>query len=238
AVAQVTASLTNGSSVVAQFTGSAPPALAALTPNLYIAMGAPVTWPVEAMVVSPKGAAVAGQSVNWSGCAGVAVQSRSSLSVVNGIAENTITAGPFSVSVTATASACLAGTASCVNFYVIPVQPSTEGLIGSSGTAQYVTAGQAFAPMVLHVTDAFGHPVAGATVTLEEAFYGWTQPCGAPGGCGQAPLIAQQRVLAVSGLDGSVTQKPISEGGLAGRLEVTAAVGTGTVLAIELQAHP
>lgn len=75
-------------------------------------------------------------------------------------------------------------------------------------------------------------------MTLEEAFYGWTQPCGAQGRCGTAPLIAQQRVLAVSGLDGSVTQKPMNEGGMAGRLEVTAIVGTNTALSFELQAHP
>ncbi|HTW47082.1 MAG TPA: IPT/TIG domain-containing protein, partial [Acidobacteriaceae bacterium] len=52
AAAQVTASLTNGASVAAQITGTAPPAIAALTPNLYIAMGATVPWPVAALAMS------------------------------------------------------------------------------------------------------------------------------------------------------------------------------------------
>jgi hypothetical protein len=238
AMAQVTASLTNGSSVPAQFAGCAPPAIAVLTPDLYIAMGATVQWPVQAMVLSAKGVAVAGQNVTWTGSAGAVVQTGMSVSGADGMVANTITAGPFSVSVTGSLSACLAGKTTCSGLHVTPVQPSTEKLVGWSGTAQYVAAGQAFAPMVLHVTDAFGNPVAGAEVTLEEAFYGWTQPCGMQGSCGPAPLIAQQRVLAVSGLDGSVTQRPLSEGGMAGRLLVTAITGVDTVLGFELDAAP
>jgi hypothetical protein len=238
AMAKVTASLTNCSSVVAQFNGSAPPEIAALTPNLYIPMGATVQWPVQAMVLSSKGATVAGQSVTWTGSAGVVVQTGTSVSSAEGIAANMITVGPFSASVTGSLSACWSGTANCASFHVVPVQLSTEKLVGWSGTAQFVAAGQTFASMELHVTDAFGNPVAGAEVTLEEAFYGWTQPCGAQASCGAAPLIAQQRVLSVSGLDGSVTQMPLSEGGMAGRLVVTAITGTDTVLEFELDALP
>jgi hypothetical protein len=101
-----------------------------------------------------------------------------------------------------------------------------------------VAAGQTFAPVVLHVTDAFGNPVAGAGVLFAEAFYGWTQPCGVQGSCGPAPLIGQQMVQATSGLDGSVTLTPLNESGLAGQLEVTAITGTDTVLGFELDAHP
>ncbi len=61
ALAQVTASLTNGSSVIAEFTGTTPPAIAALTPSLYLALGATAQWPIQAMVVSPSGAPVSGQ---------------------------------------------------------------------------------------------------------------------------------------------------------------------------------
>jgi len=238
AQARVTASLSNCRSVAAQFEGSAMPAIAALTPNLYIAMGATVQWPVQAMVLSSKGAPVAGKSVTWAGNSGVVALVGTSVSGENGIATNTITAGPFNASVTGLLSACWTGTANCTSFHVIPVQLTTEKLVGWSGTAQYVAAGQTFAPMVLHVTDAFGDPVAGAEVTLAETFYGWTEPCGAQRSCGAAPVIAQQRVLAVSGLDGSVTKMPLSESSMAGRLVVMAITGTDTELEFELRAHP
>ena len=46
----VTASLTNGSSLQAQFVGGTPPVLSALTPQLSLAAGATFTWTVQALV--------------------------------------------------------------------------------------------------------------------------------------------------------------------------------------------
>ena len=239
ALAQVTATLTNGSSVTAQFTGTASPLLAALTPNLYIAMGATVQWPVQALALNASGAPLSGQGVTWAaGGANVSVAANQSVSGSNGVAANAITAGPFSASVASSANACLAGTSSCVSFNVIPVQPLTEALVGWSGTTQYVAASQAFQPVVLHVTDAFGDPVAGAAVTFAEALYGWTEPCGAQGACPPAPLLAQQSVEATSGIDGSVTLTPLAANGQAGRLQVMAVTGTNATLSFELDAHP
>jgi hypothetical protein len=239
ALAQVTASLTNGSSVAAQFTGTAPPGIAALTPSLYIAMGATVQWPMQALVLSASGTPVAGQSVTWAaGGAGVNVSGWQCASAANGIATNTATTGPFSASVASSVNACLAGTASCASFSVIPVQPSTEALVAWSGTTQYLAAGQAFAPVVLHVTDAFGDPVTGAGVTFAEAFYGWTEPCEQQGSCPPAPLLGTQTAQATSGLDGSVTLTPLATNGAAGRLLVMAVTGANTTLSFELDAHP
>src|SRR6202044_1285851 len=64
-LAQITASLTSGSTVIAEFTGSAPPSIVALAPNLYIALGATVQSPVQALVLSQTGVPVQGQTVNW-----------------------------------------------------------------------------------------------------------------------------------------------------------------------------
>jgi hypothetical protein len=231
--------MTNGNSVAAQITGTAPAAIVALTPNLYIAMGATVPWGVEAVALSASGAAVTGQSMTWSaGGTAVSLESAQSVTAANGVASNTVTAGPFNASVASGVNACLAGTSSCVSFSVIPVQPSTEALAAWSGTAQSVAASQAFAPVVLHVTDAFGDPVAGANVTFAEAFYGWTTPCAEPGNCPRAPLLATQTAQATSGLDGSVTLTPLNPNGVAGQLLVMAVTGTDTTLTFELDAHP
>jgi hypothetical protein len=135
-------------------------------------------------------------------------------------------------------NACVAGTQTCAALNAIPVQPSTEGLIGWSGTQQYVAAGQSFAPFVVRVVDAFGNPVAGAPVVFEEAFFGWTQPCAAQGSCPAAPLLAQAAVQATSGLDGTATLMLLTANGMPGRLLVTAVAGTNATLNFELDAHP
>lgn len=239
AMAEVTASLTNGSSVTAQFMGTAPPSIVALTPNLYIAMGATVAWPVQALLLDVTGTPVAGEAVNWAAAGdGVSLASGQTTSGPDGMTQNQITAGPFSSSVASAVTACLAGNLSCASLSVTPVQPATAGLVAWSGTAQYVGAGQAFAPVELRVVDAFGDPVAGATVTMAEAFYGWTEPCPSGTNCAPAPLLEQQMAQATSGLDGTVTLTPLPANGLAGRLLVTAVTGTSTTLSFELDAHP
>jgi hypothetical protein len=239
ALAQITAILANGSNVLDQFSGTWSPGIVAVTPNLYVAMGATVTWPVAAMVVSASGTPVAGQGVIWSaGSAGIVVSTERSTTGTNGVASSQVTAGPLNTDVAATANACIAGTQTCVRLTVIPVQPSTEGLITWSGTQQYVASGQGFAPVVVRVIDAFGNPVAGAAVTFEEAFFGWTQPCGTQGSCPAAPLLGQAAVQATSGVDGTVTLTPIAANGMAGRLLVTAVAGTNATLNFELDAHP
>jgi hypothetical protein len=236
--AQIKASLSSGSSVLAEFTGAAPPSIAALTPNLYVALGATVDWPVQAMVLNPSGAAVAGQHVNWiTAGAGDSVSSAQNTSDANGLVSNQIAVGPFGASVEASVSACIAGSTDCADFTVTPVHPQDAALAPWSGTVQYISLSQPFAPVVLHVTDAFGDPLAGATVLFAETLDGWTEPCPAQGGCAAAPLLAQQMVQATSGIDGSVTLTPLSSQGLAARLLVMAATGD-TTLNFELDAHP
>lgn len=239
AVAQVAASLANGSSVTAQFAGAAPPSIVALTPNLYIAVGATVAWPVEVLTLDVTGNPMAGEAVTWTAAGdGVLVAAGQSASGANGVAQNQVSAGPFSTSDASAVTACVNGSLSCASLNVIPVQPSTEGLVAWSGTAQYVSVGQAFAPVELRVVDAFGDPVAGAVVTMAEALYGWTGPCSTGASCAPAPLLAQQTVQGTSGLDGTVTLTPLEADGLAGRLLVMAAAGTNATLSFELDAAP
>jgi len=239
ALAQLTASLTNGSSVLAEFSGTAPPSIAALTPTLYLVLGATAQWPIQALALSAAGIPVQGQSINWSSNSpslGVTVNQTSS--GVAGIASNQIAAGPFNASVASTVSACLAGTGACTNFTVTPVDAETAALVAWSGTSQYIPASRSFAPVELRVVDAFGDPLVGATVSLSQTLYGWTEPCPSQGSCPPAPLLGQQSVQAISAIDGSVAFTPLSANGLAARLIATASTGAASVLNFELDAHP
>lgn len=239
ALAQITASLTNGSNVITEFTGTAPPAIAALTPSLYLALGATEQWPIQAMVLSPSGAPVSGQSVAWSsGGSGVSVSSGQTTSGSNGIAQNQLTAGPFDTSAAATAAACLSNSTSCATFTIIPVHPETAVLAAWSGTVQYISRSESFAPLTLLVTDAFGHPLAGATVTFAEKLVAWTAPCQLDESCVAGPTLGEQVVQATSGLDGRVTLTPIAANGLASRLMVAAMTGGTSTLSFELDVHP
>jgi hypothetical protein len=237
ALAQITASLTSGSSVIAEFSGTAPPSIVALTPNLYITLGATVQWPVQALALNQSGVPVAGQTLNWAAASGVSVTTGQNTSDANGLVSNQLTAGPFTESVNSSVSACPANTTNCATFTVTPVHPESAALAPWSGTTQYIYASQTFAPVVLHVTDAFGDPLAGATVAFAETLDGWTEACPAQGECDPAPVLAQQSVQAISGIDGSVTLTPLSANQQAARLLVTAATGE-TSFNFELDAHP
>jgi len=235
--AQVKASLSNGSNVLTEFTGTTPPSIASLTPNLYIAMGATVQWPVEAMVLNQAGVPLAGQTVNWAAASGVGVSTGQSISLTNGMVSNQLAVGPFTASVDTSVNACIAGTTNCAASTITPVHPLNAALAPWSGTVQYISASQNFAPLVLRVTDAFGHSLAGATVTFAETLDGWTEPCPTQGDCPSPPVLAQQVFETTSAVDGSVTLTPLSPNGQASRLLVGATTGNAT-LNFELDAHP
>jgi hypothetical protein len=238
ALAQITVSLTNGSSVMTEFTGMAPPSIAALTPNLYLALGSAAQWPVQALVLNSSGVPTAGQTILWTASdSGVNATAGQNVSDSTGTVTNQVTAGPFSASVNSTISACVPGTTTCATFTVTPVHPETAVLSAWSGTSQYISLSQGFAPIVLRVTDAFGHPLAGANVMFAETLNGWTEPCPIQGGCPPAPVLGQQIVQAFSGIDGTVTLAPLSPDGVAARLLLLAATGN-TMLSFELDAHP
>ena len=93
----VTASLTNGSSLQAQFAGGTPPSLAVLTPQLSLAAGATFTWTVQALVLS-NGVPVASQSVAWQTVPGSGITAQGSAAALtnsSGIATKTLTVGPL-----------------------------------------------------------------------------------------------------------------------------------------------
>jgi hypothetical protein len=86
--------------------------------------------------------------------------------------------------------------------------------------------------------DAFGDPVAGASVTFAEAFYGWTEPCAQQVSCPPGPLLGTATAQVTSGPDGLVTLTPLQPNGVPGQLLVMAVTGTDTTLNFELVAHP
>ncbi len=239
ALAQVTASLTNGAKVLAEFTGAPPSSLYALTPNLYVGIGGNTTWQPQALVLNAGQPAVGSQLLWQTTSPGVALGSATTTTTDgNGMATEQVTVGPQISTNSGTVQACLVGTTTCVTFNVIPVHLETAAIHPVSGTAQSVGAAQTLAPAVLEVTDAIGRPMAGAPVIFHETMFAWTPACSGSGECPSPPVLAQQTVEAVSASDGTVKLTPMANQGVPVRIVVQATVGSNAVYNFELEQSP
>ncbi len=235
----VTASLTNGSSLQAQFAGGTAPVLAALTPRLSVAAGATVTWTVQALVLN-GGVPAAGQAVGWqSTSTGIAAQGAAlDLTNSSGIATQSLTVGPLAEGQLVTINACLNGTSQCVAFSAIGARAEYATLEAVSGAAQSLSIEGTPAQITLRLLDMDGNPMAAGSVSLYQALYAWSPPCGAHSACPPSNLLATQTATATSALDGTVTFIPVSLPGVATNLAALAASGNTSTLSITVERHP
>lgn len=236
--AQVTASLTNGSSLQAQFTGGTPPALAALTPNLSVAAGATVNWVAQTLALD-HGLPLGGQAVTWRTTSGIGIQGAATTSTNStGIATQTLTVGPLVEGQQATASACLNGTSQCVAFSAWGARPEYASLKAVSGTTQSLATTGTPVQMVLRLLDMDGNPLAGGMVTLYQALYAWAPPCPPHGRCATSQLISSQASTAISTWDGTVTFLPATLPGVATNLLGQAVSGNTAIVNVAIETHP
>jgi hypothetical protein len=235
----VTASLTNRSSLQAQFAGGTPPAITALTPRLSLAAGATFTWTVQALVLS-GGLPIGGQSVAWQTSSGgiVSLGSTSAITAASGVATKALTVGPLGEGQLATINACVNGTSQCVAFSAIGARPEYASLESVSGTAQSLAVAATPAQITLRVIDLDGNPMAGGLVSLYQALYAWTPPCATHAECTPGPLLAAQAATATSALDGSVTFTPAALPGVATNLQALAATGNSATVSFAIEQHP
>jgi hypothetical protein len=236
----VTASLTNGSSVQAQFSGGIPPVLSALTPQLSLAAGATFTWTVQAIVLA-SGVPLGNQSVSWQTVSGNGITSQgnaAALTASNGVATETLSVGPLTEGQTASISACLNGTSQCISFTAFGARPEYALLRPVSGVNQSLAASGTPNQIVLRVLDMDGNPMAGGTIALYQALYAWSPPCAPHAICTQGAMLATQATTATSAIDGSVTFVPASLPGVATNLLGLAASGSTATVQVAIEQHP
>jgi hypothetical protein len=233
----VTASLTNGSSLRAEFMGGTPPVLASLSQMLSVAAGATVNWTAQALTLS-SGLPLSGQTVAWQTGAGITGQSGAVITNSNGIAAKALTVGPLAEGQSVTSTACLNGTSQCVNYTAFGARPEYAILNAVSGTAQSLAVSGTASQITLRVLDMDGNPMAGGMVTLYQALYAWAPPCPAHGRCAQAELLATQAATATSALDGTVTFAPASLPGVATNMLGLAVTGNTGSVNIAVEQHP
>ena len=234
----VTASLTNGSSLQAQFSGGTPPVLSALTPQLSLAAGATLSWTVQALALQ-NGVPAAGQTVVFGTGSGIAAQSPgTAVTDAHGIAAETLTVGPLAPGQQASIQACVNGTTQCVQFTAFGARPEYASLQAVSGTAQSLPLSGTPSQIVLRVLDTAGNPMAGATVSLYQALYAWTQPCAAHVPCAPGALLATRSGVSTSAVDGTVSFAPAALPGVATNLLGLAATGESSTASVAVEQHP
>ena len=235
----VVASLANGSSLQAHFTGGTPATVTALSTRLSLAAGATVTWPVQALVLA-SGSPAANQAVAWqTSVSGIAPQgTAAALTSTNGIASKSLTVGPLAEGQVVTIQACVNGTSNCATFSAIGARPEYALLQAVAGTSQSLATGSTPSSMVFRLLDMDGNPMAGGTVALYQTLYAWTQPCSAHTVCTTGALLATQSGVATSALDGTVSFAPTSLPGVATELHALAASGYTATVAATVERHP
>jgi hypothetical protein len=235
----ITASLTNGSSLQAQFSGGAPPVIAALAPKLSVAAGATLTWTVQALVLN-DGQPSPGQTVFWqTTSSGLSAQgSTGAISSPSGLATNLLTVGPLAEGQVATINACLNGTNQCVTYTAMGARPEYGYLQAVSGTSQSLAVSGTPGQLTLRLMDMDGNAMAGGTVALYQALYAWAPACPAQGPCLPSNMLATQAGTATSAIDGTVSFVPASIQGVPTILQALAATGDTSSVAITIEQHP
>ena len=189
----VTAPLTDGASLQAQFAGGAPPTYSVLTPQLSLAAASPSPGPYRLLCY--RTAFPLPESV---GRLANRVRQRhrrqgpaAALTNSSGIATNTLTVGPLAKGQTASINACLNGTSRCVALPRPPTERALSTLSSnlSPGTSQSLAATGTPSQIVLRLLDMDGNPMAGGTVALYQALYAWSPPCSPNTVCTQGALL-------------------------------------------------
>jgi len=234
----ITASLSNGSTVEAHFSGGTPPVLSSLTPMLSLAAGASIGWTTQALVLK-NGTAMSGQSVAWQAGIGMtAAENGPVLTDTSGIAARTLTVGPLTEGQQAIATACVNGTSQCVTYTAFGARPEYAWLQAVAGTRQSIAPSSTPGLITLRVLDTMGNPMAGATVTFYQSLYAWSPPCPARGRCIQPQFLGAQTAIASSALDGTVSFTPASLPGVPTTLVGVAATGSTSTVGIAIEQYP
>jgi hypothetical protein len=179
----------------------------AVQPVEYVSAGAAVAWN-PLLIVADNIAPTTGVLVDWQNVSGPVVATPGQSQVnATGVAQTLATVGPLAAGAQSLLSGCV-WTSVCATFTTQGVDPADLRVVAVSGAGQVVSASGTLTPVVLRVTDAAFHPVAGAVVEVYQTVDAWQQPCADRGRGPIAPILASSQGSATSNADGLVTIAP------------------------------
>lgn len=206
-----------------------------LTQYLWVAQGATVSLPLTARALS-RGVPQSNVAIDFTVVQGSGTLSATS-AATNSSGYATVMLALTQLSATVQVSACVApANAPCQPFYANPVPPAQQNLQQIAGAGQ-VSAGPAFQPIVVRVTDSSSPPnsVIAASVVFLTAVL---RPLGDsfPGNSDTNPsepiIVSVSQSNAISDLNGLASLEPAG-GGFSPPVEVDVAVTAGTSARID-----
>ncbi len=220
--------------VTASFTAAANRySLSSLTPDSYIAAGATADV-VLSVNASQNSLPAAAQSIAWTGTRAFSPASRGTLTDFSGTAVVVASAGPLSAGTTSSAKAC-AWVSTCTSFTLYAV--SVDDLQPSFFAGQTQSA-PSLQPVTILITDAAGHAVTGAQITLYQTVTAYTGPCPSQGRCPAAPVLASLVTVASSDLNGRYVLVPLTVGQGSTQTNIAVAAGTSGFTTTTLVRQP
>ena len=214
--------------------GALPPQLSivALNPAVYIASGAAISLPLNA-IATYNSLPATNQGVQWTLASGFAAAATNTVTNSSGSTSEAAILGPLVPGAHAVASACAWGSI-CAQFDGFGVDVSAETITVVSGAAQSVVGGAPLNSVVITVVDGAGHAVAAAQVSVYQTASAFVK-CPTSGRCPAAVILASRATVELSGIDGSITITPLVIPGTATQTDIALSVGTqgfATVVAI------
>lgn len=184
-----------------------------------------------------NGAAEAGVLVTWSAGIGVSVSAASGTTAADGTAAASVHVGALASGTTGTLTAC-AWSVVCTTWTVTSVDPSLWQVSLVSGAGQSVILGGSLLPMGILVTDAAGHTLQGAAISVWQRVLGWEGLCAGPAACPAAPVLSSVEAVVNADGDGAVSVSPLQIMGQPQTLEVAISWGQTGFLTCTLVTTP
>lgn len=204
----------------------------------YVAAGATVSWTLELDALQ-DGQPSSGAPVSWSSSsgAGLVLSRNAATTSQGGAAFATVNLANVAAGSVNTVTAC-AWTNLCATWTVYGVAPPDWRVGVATGVGQSVSQTASLSSVTFSVTDAAGHALHAAPVTVAQRVLGWQGLCRAPGPCPAAPVLANLQTSLTSDADGALTLTPLQLANMPQTVEIAAATGTQGFIALNLVKTP
>lgn len=208
----------------------------ALGTDHYIAPNTAGSW--SAIVTATQdGLPAAGVPVLWTVAAGLTLGNASPATGSTGQASVTVNTAGLSSGTVASAQGCVWLTV-CAAMRVYAIDPASWRVRIESGAGQSVSAAKTLGPVVVQVTDAAGHPIESAPVTVAQTSDAWQGACPATGRCPSSPVLTSSRKTYVTDTNGRFSITPLELAGVASTINITIIAGTNGFVSLSLLKTP
>ena len=226
AVVLTATEISGGASVVATLQEVNPLRTVALSStSAYVAAGgAGGPWALR-LSATEDGAIAAGVPVVWTAGPGLTLTDPVGSTGSDGTVGVTVSASALPSGATPTLIGCVWGNV-CATWTLYSVNPAQWQVSLVSGVGQSVVQGAGLGPVGVEVTDAAGHPLDGASLTVYQRVLEWEGLCLGAGGCPAAPVLAISQATTSTDASGAVVVNPMQIAGEPQTLQIALSWGT------------